>query len=452
MKTKIPKVSLISKPRLYNIAQPSDMTRQVSNINSLLQKADIEEETQIKNDLRNKDSKIRENAKKRNSARIKRKAIPSLKQNRTKRIKSNLEKATSQLGKVTSQIKDNAIPLLYGITDWVSKSSRQPLMMYPTYRYFNTTKNIGQKTYELINALSNTNSINDVSYYLRSYSPTVLSALNLTPIGQIPILNLFLDNYGQRRSADVAWDKTKQELKMPFAPIKAYYNLTKAKRDPKLSEEIGTAIWSQNTMGAQYHNPSDFLYAIAYPKDAIYELPGDIESGGGTSQRTFLLDRDLQEQEFIKDGWVKGKEGDYHLVKKAVGNRNFPVWQTKEDAISREQLIPIANLDNDWLGDMKIFLPHPGSFPSTIYMTKDGKRFFQKATDLNDYGGIGGATSRFGGVFDAIGNPTVVTTGYQPINPTKLLNVENYIRPVDQIQWNNIMKNLKESTFKNNEN
>jgi len=56
-------------------------------------------------------------------------------------------------------------------------------MMYPTYRYFNTTKNIGQKTYELINALSNTNSINDVSYYLRSYSPTVLSALNLTPIG-----------------------------------------------------------------------------------------------------------------------------------------------------------------------------------------------------------------------------------------------------------------------------
>jgi hypothetical protein len=71
---------------------------------------------------------------------------------------------------------------------------------------------------------------------------------------------------------------------------------------------------------------------------------------GGTAQRTYLLPRNIQEQVFLNDGYIKGKEGDYGLVRKAVGDRDLPIWQTAPDVRPREGLIPIGNMSNEDAG------------------------------------------------------------------------------------------------------
>ena len=149
---------------------------------------------------------------------------------------------------------------------------------------------------------------------------------------------------------------------------------------------------------------------------------------GGTAQRTYLLPRREQKDIFLEDGYIEGDEKDYGLVKKAVGNRNLPVYQTAPDVIDRSKLIPIGNTygyDSKGFINPKVDLIHAENHPSTIYLGTDGK-FYQKAWDLNDYGGTdGGRSSEYSGIYklgsnilDAIGSPTVVTTGYQMItNP-----------------------------------
>lgn len=121
--------------------------------------------------------------------------------------------------------------------------------------------------------------------------------------------------------------------------------------------------------------------------------------------------------EFTKAGWIRMPSNDenYGLVKKAVNGRTLPVWQTSPDAIDRKRLSAIGNISNQWFGEPSVGLPQPGSNRSAIYVGDDG-RFYQKAWDLNDYGGSGGSTAGIGGkALDWFGHPTVVTTGYQPI-------------------------------------
>lgn len=166
--------------------------------------------------------------------------------------------------------------------------------------------------------------------------------------------------------------------------------------------------------------------------------PGNIEHAsyrtdprgrlGGTAQRTYLLPRFEQKDIFLKDGYIEGSKGDYGLVKKAVGNRKLPVYQTAPDAIDRKELVPIGNTygyHSDHFLNRKVDLVHAENHPSTIYLGTDGK-FYQKAWDLNDYGGdAGGRSSKYSrlyklgsNILDLIGSPTVVTTGYQKIiNP-----------------------------------
>ena len=136
------------------------------------------------------------------------------------------------------------------------------------------------------------------------------------------------------------------------------------------------------------------------------------EHGDGVAQDTYLLPRKLQEREFLKRGYIKGKEGDYGLVKKAVGDRNLPVYQTAPDAITRDKLILLGN-DGYYVAEHG--LEHPGSHPLATYTDGHGN-FYQKAWDLNDYGGEGGSTESIAGkLLDMVGSPVVVTTGYQKI-------------------------------------
>lgn len=143
----------------------------------------------------------------------------------------------------------------------------------------------------------------------------------------------------------------------------------------------------------------------------------------GAAQDTYLLPRNLQKKVFLDAEYIEGNPGDYGLVKKAVGNRNIPVYQTAPDAVSREDLIVLANPKQSEYSNYPIYneLYHAGSYPSTLYMDTN-YNIYRKSWDLNDYGGGHGTASRYKGfrklqsdLIDFIGSPVVVTTGFQPV-------------------------------------
>ena len=196
---------------------------------------------------------------------------------------------------------------------------------------------------------------------------------------------------------------------------------TKAKQAPWYSE-LNEAVLGE--VMQQFRN-------IAHPgnfRDVSYR--GDIRGkNGGTAQRTYLLPRSEQEDIFLRDGYIKGNEGDYGLVKKAVNNRNLPVWQTKPDAVSRKTLVPIGNtygFDSYGYINRDKDLVHAESHPAAFYVDGSTGKLYTKGWDLNDYGGTGGGRSSIYNIFkkagadilDFIGNPVVVTTGFQEVtNP-----------------------------------
>ena len=146
---------------------------------------------------------------------------------------------------------------------------------------------------------------------------------------------------------------------------------------------------------------------------------------GGPIQGSYLMTRKGQQEHLLNNGYILGTLGDYGLVRKAVGNRDIPVYQTEPDAIDRQYLMPIGNLnggDADWYGN-KGKLKHAGNYSSTVYVDRrNPTQFYQKAWDLNDYGGNTGAAKKYNAferfaanIADFIGNPVVQTTGYQKI-------------------------------------
>ena len=152
---------------------------------------------------------------------------------------------------------------------------------------------------------------------------------------------------------------------------------------------------------------------------AFPSLDFNINKPTNVAQDTYLVNRQLQEKEFKKAGYIKGKNKDYGLVTKAVGDRDIPVFQTKEDTIDREKLTPIGNIPNIWYGDDESMLEHAGDYPTALYIDNRGN-MYQKAWDLNDYGDNRAGTTYgskqiFANIIDKIGNPTVVTTGFQPV-------------------------------------
>lgn len=194
------------------------------------------------------------------------------------------------------------------------------------------------------------------------------------------------------------------------------------------------------------HNISTFLMDLG--RGAKISMPtsdyDDITYDGGTAQRTYFMDRDSQRRIFLKDNYIEDKSKNYGLVKRAVGDRNIPIYQRTEDDEKRENLIPIGNIYDKWYGKPRAELIHAGSYPTTIYINPNTKKIYQKAWDLNDYGyhdESQGASSTYKGfqkfkanLADKLGSPVVVTSGISEIGDINTLynnNLEDMIKIVD---------------------
>lgn len=216
--------------------------------------------------------------------------------------------------------------------------------------------------------------------------------------------------------------------------------LRDARRNPGKSRDIMSQL------------RTDWLMKDTNKYTNINDLPfmeGQSVGYNGTAQDAFLLDRDVQKQVFLSRGY-KEAPGDYGLVKAAVDGRDIPVYQQMEDAITRDQLTPIGNLfnydmfqkstDEAWIADTPP-LEHAGAYPTALYIGKDGN-YYQKAWDLNDYSG--GRQGIVGVELDLVGNPTVVTTGFQRVDPSKILALENNKSFKPTKEWKKVLKDLKE--------
>ena len=195
------------------------------------------------------------------------------------------------------------------------------------------------------------------------------------------------------------------------------------------------------------HNVSTLLMDIG--RGQLSTIPSTdykhIGYDGGTAQRTYFMDRDSQKRIFLRDGYIEDTSKNYGLVKKAVNNRNIPIYQRAPDDEKRENLIPIGNVYNYWYGKPEADLIHAGSYPTTIYINPNTKKIYQKAWDLNDYGdsaGGNGASSKYTGfkkfkanLSDKLGSPVVVTSGISEVGDfNDLFNdsgKENIIKMVD---------------------
>lgn len=185
------------------------------------------------------------------------------------------------------------------------------------------------------------------------------------------------------------------------------------------------------------HNVSTFLMDLG--SRAKIRIPtsnyDNITYDGGTAQRTYFMDRDSQKRIFLKDNYIEDKSKNYGLVKKAVGDRNIPIYQRTEDDEKRENLIPIGNIYDKWYGKPRAELIHAGSYPTTIYINPNTKKIYQKAWDLNDYGYHDkgkGASSTYKGfrkfkanLADKLGSPVVVTSGISEVGDFNYLFSNN---------------------------
>lgn len=163
-----------------------------------------------------------------------------------------------------------------------------------------------------------------------------------------------------------------------------------------------------------------------------YEEPADWNSldkyNNSLPQSTYLMSRKNQDYFLQRAGYIP-VPGDYGLVRKAVGKRNIPVYQVYPDAAKREDLTHIGNVmvnaDDAELPfvypDDRAHMRDPANYPAAVYADAITGRPYAKGWDLNDYRPnntddypwykVFGAT-----ILDRIGNPTVYTTGYQPLS------------------------------------
>lgn len=139
------------------------------------------------------------------------------------------------------------------------------------------------------------------------------------------------------------------------------------------------------------------------------------------AQATYLTPRNIQKRKFLEAGYTEASK-DYGLVKKAVGNRNIPVYQKRPDDEKRESLIAIGNINTEWFGNDKAELVHAGSYPTAVYINPENSKIYQKAWDLNDYGGTTGSAKYYNpikslkaNIIDKIGSPVVVTSGISEV-------------------------------------
>lgn len=167
--------------------------------------------------------------------------------------------------------------------------------------------------------------------------------------------------------------------------------------------------------------------------------------GNGVVQASYLLNRNRQKQLLESHGY-KQVQNDYGLVKRS--GAGLPIYQKSVDAngVTRNDLVPIGNVDSDdiydektkevrpsnWYGDTDKALYLAGQHRSTLYYNPTDHKYYQKAWDVNDYGGAGGSTAGWtslglGQLLDMIGSPVVVTSGFQEVKPSKYNKVNPFM-------------------------
>lgn len=168
--------------------------------------------------------------------------------------------------------------------------------------------------------------------------------------------------------------------------------------------------------------------------------------GLNVAQDSYLVPtKAIQAKMFADAGYTRDynaeKNRNYGLVKKGVGNRNIPIYSRTNPSFGkqRKDLVVLGNSYN--IDNVNKALVHAGSYPSAIYSDNEGNIYIN-SWDLNDYGAdaagntgdlndhYGSFRKKLAKAVDVVGNPTVVTTGYQRAldnnKPIKILNYSDY--------------------------
>lgn len=165
--------------------------------------------------------------------------------------------------------------------------------------------------------------------------------------------------------------------------------------------------------------------------------------GLNVAQDSYLVPtRAIQAKMFADAGYTRDynaeKNRNYGLVKKGVGNRNIPIYSRTNPNFGkqRKDLVVLGNNYN--IDNVDKALVHAGSYPSAIYSDNEGNIYIN-SWDLNDYGAdaagntgdlnyhYGSFRKKLAKSVDAVGNPTVVTTGYQrALDNNKPIKISNY--------------------------
>lgn len=165
--------------------------------------------------------------------------------------------------------------------------------------------------------------------------------------------------------------------------------------------------------------------------------------GLNVAQDSYLVPtKAIQAKMFADAGYIRDynaeKNRNYGLVKKGVGNRNIPIYSRTNPSFGkqRKDLVVLGNSYN--IDNVNKALVHAGSYPSAIYSDNEGNIYIN-SWDLNDYGAdaagntgdlndhYGPFRKKLAKAVDVVGNPTVVTTGYQrALDNNKPIKISNY--------------------------
>lgn len=165
--------------------------------------------------------------------------------------------------------------------------------------------------------------------------------------------------------------------------------------------------------------------------------------GLNVAQDSYLVPtKAIQAKMFADAGYTRDynaeKNRNYGLVKKGVGNRNIPIYSRTNPSFGkqRKDLVVLGNSYN--IDNVNKALVHARSYPSAIYSDNEDNIYIN-SWDLNDYGAdaagntgdlndhYGSFRKKLAKAVDVVGNPTVITTGYQKaLDNNKPIKISNY--------------------------
>ena len=191
-------------------------------------------------------------------------------------------------------------------------------------------------------------------------------------------------------------------------------------------------------------NPFEYLAKFASRNLMELGRSGLLDTEGlNVAQDSYLVPtKVIQAKMFADAGYTRDynaeKNKDYGLVKKGVGNRNIPIYSRTNPNFGkqRKDLVVLGNSYN--MDNVDKPLVHAGSYPSAIYSDNEGNIYIN-SWDLNDYGADAAGNTgdlnkhyssfrkKLAKAVDVVGNPTVVTTGYQrALDNNKPIKISNY--------------------------